>query len=129
MTTIRSLDDLEKIRAEVREKKTQAARHGHVQVLVGLGSCGIAAGALETVSAFKEQIDARGMKDIIVSPTGCNGLCHDEPIVQVIIGEQPKVTYGKVTPDAARRILKEHIQSGKVVQDYLLRIDIPSLAS
>ncbi len=122
MTAIRSLEDLNRLKEEVLEKKAQDARQGIVQVVVGIGTCGIAAGALETMQAFLEQIETDHLQGIRVSKTGCIGLCEQEPIVQVVVGNKPKVTYGKVTPEMARRILKEHVLDKKVVHDYVVRV-------
>ncbi len=87
-------------------------RSGQIQVVVGMGTVGIAAGARETLKAILDFIEKENLCDIIVRQTGNIGLDSYEPIVQVMIGEQPKVTYGKVTPDAARRIMKEHVVDG-----------------
>jgi NADP-reducing hydrogenase subunit HndB len=120
MTAIRSLDDLKKFREDVLKKKAQDAKQGKIQVIVSLGSCGIAAGALHTMQAILEQTEAEHMKSIQVSQTGCVGQCEDEPIVQVIIGGKHEVSYRKVTPDVARRILREHVLGGKVVEEYVI---------
>jgi len=121
MTIIQSLDDLNKLKEEVLAKKAQEAESGNVQVIVGLGSCGIAAGALNTMKAILEQVESQHLQGILVSQTGCSGLCKEEPTVQVIVGSKPKVTYGKVNPDMARRILKEHVLDGKVVRDFVIQ--------
>jgi len=81
-----------------------------------MGTCGIAAGARDAMKAILETIETDAISGVIVTQTGCIGLCEKEPIVQVVIGEQPKVTYGKVTPEVARRIMKEHVTGGKVVE-------------
>ena len=78
-----------------------------------MGTCGIAAGARDTMKAILDTIEKDSINGIIVTQTGCIGLCEREPIVQVIIGEQPKVTYGKVTAEVARKIMKEHVVEGK----------------
>jgi NADP-reducing hydrogenase subunit HndB len=120
MTAIRSLDDLKQFREEVLKKKAQEAKLGKTQVIVSMGSCGIAAGALQTMQAILEQTKAEKLQDIQVSLTGCNGQCEEEPIVQVITGGQHKVTYGKVSPEVVQRILREHVLGGKVVQEYVI---------
>jgi NADP-reducing hydrogenase subunit HndB len=120
MTAIRSLDDLKKFREKVLEKKAQDAKLGKTQVIVSLGSCGVAAGALHTMQAILEQTEAEHLERIQVSKTGCIGQCEAEPIVQVITGEKHKVTYGKVSPEVARRILREHVMGGKIVQEYVI---------
>mgnify|MGYP000905672002 FL=1 len=87
-----------------------------VGIVVGMATCGIAAGARDAMKAILETIETDAISGVIVTQTGCIGLCEKEPIVQVVIGEQPKVTYGKVTPEVARRIMKEHVTGGKVVE-------------
>ncbi len=121
MATIQSLEELKHFQKEVLEKKAQEAKLGTVQVVVGLGTCGIAAGALDTMRAIQEQVEADHLQQVRVSKTGCSGLCEEEPVVQVIAGSKAAVTYGKVTPEIARRILKEHVQGGSPVWDYVVK--------
>ena len=122
MTTIRSLEDLKRFREAALEKKMQIARQGNVQVIIGMGSCGIAAGALETMKAIREQIESDKLQGVTLTQSGCIGLCSDEPIVQVVVGEKPVVTYGAVTPEVARQIMKDHVLGGKVVSAYLVEV-------
>jgi (2Fe-2S) ferredoxin len=122
MTSVKSLEDLKRIRDEAFEKRKVKAASGQVQVIVAMGTCGIAAGARDTMKAILDTIETDGLTGIIVAQTGCIGLCAREPIVQVIIGEQSKVTYGKVTPDVARRIMREHVVNGKVVAGHVIPI-------
>lgn len=116
MPVIKSLEDLKKAREEALKKRELKATSGTVQVIVGMGTCGIAAGARDAMKAILETIENDAISGVIVTQTGCIGLCEKEPIVQVVIGEQPKVTYGKVPPEVARRIMKEHVSSGKIVE-------------
>jgi NADP-reducing hydrogenase subunit HndB len=120
MTAIRSLDDLKQFREAALDNKARDAKLGQTQVIVSLGSCGIAAGALRTMQALLEQSKAEHLQNIQISLTGCNGQCEQEPIVQVITGGQQKVTYGKVSPEVVLRILHEHIVGGRVVQEYVI---------
>ncbi len=120
MPTVKSLDDLKKLREEALEKRRVKTASGQAQVIVGMGTCGIAAGARDTMKAILETIEKDNLSSVIVTQTGCIGMCEKEPIVQVVIGEQAKVTYGKVGPDAARRIMKEHVVNGNVVTDHLI---------
>jgi NADP-reducing hydrogenase subunit HndB len=83
-----------------------------------MGTVGIAAGARETLKAILDYIESEGLTDIVVRQTGNIGLDSFEPIVQVVIGDQAKVTYGRVTPEAARKIMKEHVVGGNVVKEY-----------
>jgi NADP-reducing hydrogenase subunit HndB len=120
MTEIRSLEDLKRYREQALEKREQQARKGNSKVLVAMGTCGIAAGARETLLAILNQIEISQLQSIAVNQTGCIGLCAKEPIIQVLVGTQPKVIYGKVTPEAASRILKEHILGGSIVKEYVI---------
>jgi NADP-reducing hydrogenase subunit HndB len=118
MPAVKSLEDLKKLREEALEKRRVKTATGQVQVIVGMGTCGIAAGARDAMKAILETIEKDNLSGIIVTQTGCIGMCEKEPIVQVVVGEQPKVTYGKVNPETARRIMREHVVKGKVVSDH-----------
>ncbi len=120
MSAIKSIEDLKKLREEALEKRKVKTESGNAQVIVGMGTCGIAAGARETMKAILNQIETQHLNGIVVTQTGCIGLCEREPIVQVVVGEGPKVTYGKVNPEVAKRILDEHVLGGKVVQEYVI---------
>lgn len=120
MPAIKSLEDLKRVREEALQKRQLKSEPGGVQIIVGMGTPGIAAGARETMKAILESIAEKQLTNIVVRQTGNIGLDSWEPIVQVIIGEEPKVTYGRVNPDAARRIMNEHVQEGKIVKDYVI---------
>lgn len=120
MPTIKSLDDLKRIREEAMQKREVKTTAGQAQVIVGMGTCGIAAGARETMKAILETIQAEGLSGIVVTQTGCIGLCEREPIVQVVVGTEPKVTYGKVNPETARQILHDHVVNGKPVEGHII---------
>lgn len=122
MPTIKSLDDLKRIREEALEKRKVKTVSGQVQVIVGMGTCGIAAGARDAMKAILETIQNENLEEVVVTQTGCIGLCEKEPIVQVVIGDQPKVTYGKVSPDVARQIMKEHVKNGNVVKEFVIQV-------
>lgn len=122
MATVKSLEDLKRIREEALEKRRLKTSTGNIQIIVAMGTCGIAAGARDTMKAILETIEEKNLTGITVSQTGCMGLCEKEPIVQVIVGEQPKVTYGKVDPDAARKILQEHVIDGKPVKGMTINL-------
>ncbi len=122
MSTIKSLEDLKKARDEALKKRELKATSGAIQVIVGMGTCGIAAGARDTMKAILETIEQDSISGVIVTQTGCIGLCEKEPIVEVIVGEQPKVIYGKVSPELARKIMKEHVVDGKVVTSNVIQM-------
>jgi NADP-reducing hydrogenase subunit HndB len=120
MPTVKSLDDLKKIREEALKKQQLKETSGKTEVIVGMGTVGIAAGARETLKAILDMIESEELSDIIVRQTGNIGLDSYEPIVQVLIPGEEKVTYGKVTPEMARRIMREHVLDGKVITEYLI---------
>jgi NADP-reducing hydrogenase subunit HndB len=117
---VKTLEDLKKLREEALEKRRVKTAAGQIQIVVGMGTVGIASGARETLKAILEYIEKESLSDVVVRQTGNIGLDSMEPVVQVIIGEEPKVTYAKVTPDAARRIMKEHVVGGQVVKDHVI---------
>ena len=85
-----------------------------------MGTCGIAAGAREIVSTFLEELEKAGMKDIMVTTSGCAGLCSKEPMATVELLDASPVKYGDLTPDKTRRIFKEHILGGNVAVEYAI---------
>jgi NADP-reducing hydrogenase subunit HndB len=122
MSAVKSLEDLKRIKEQALEKKQLKTTAGNAHVIVGMGTCGIAAGARDTMKAILNYIERNNLSGIIVTQTGCIGLCEREPIVQVSMGEEPKITYGKVTPDVAERIMKEHVLGGKSLQEYIVKV-------
>ncbi len=122
MPTVKSLEDLKRLREEALEKRKMKTAEGKAHIIVGMGTCGIAAGARDTMKAILGYIETQNLNGIVVTQTGCIGQCEKEPIVQVVIGDQPKVTYGKVNSDVARRIMKEHVEAGRVVQDHVIPV-------
>jgi len=122
MPTINSLDDLKRIREEALRKREVKSASGQKQIIVGMGTCGIAAGARDTMKAILDQIQSEGLTGISVTQTGCVGLCEMEPIIQVKIGDGEKVTYGKIDSDKAAKIIREHIVGGVVVKEYSITL-------
>jgi NADP-reducing hydrogenase subunit HndB len=120
MPKITSLDSLNRLKVELVMKRNQEAYRGAVYVSVGMGTCGIAAGAQDVFRALEHELQARGLNDVMVAPTGCIGLCSHEPILEVLVGDAPKVAYGKVAPDMVKRIVQEHILEGKPVEEFVI---------
>lgn len=118
MPTVKSLDDLKKIREEALKKQQMKETSGKSEVIVGMGTVGIAAGARETLKAILDTIEEDNLDNIIVRQTGNIGLDSYEPIVQVILPGKEKVTYGKVNGDMARKIMKQHVVGGEIVKEY-----------
>ncbi len=122
MPTIKSLEDLKKIREDALKKREVKENSGQKKVIVGMGTCGIAAGARETMKAILEKIETDNLSGIVVSQTGCIGICEMEPIVQVQIGDGEKVTYGKVDAETAKSIIDQHLVNGKTVKEKIVTI-------
>jgi NADP-reducing hydrogenase subunit HndB len=120
MEKVKSLEDLKRIREEALQKREAKATSGQKEVIVGMGTVGIAAGARETLKAILDYIEAENLSGIVVRQTGNIGLDSWEPVVQVVIGNEPKVSYGKVTPEVVKQIMKEHVVDGKVVKQYVV---------
>lgn len=128
MKTIRSLEDLNRFREEIIDEKRRNAGLGNIQIVVSLGTCGIAAGALEVLKAVRQQVQADGLENVSISETGCVGLCKHEPILEIVAGDSTRVTYGRVTPYIARRIVREHVVGGKIVSEFVIEsIPFPSI--
>ncbi len=120
MPRITSLDELNRLRIDLVMRRNEEAAHGLVRISVGMGTCGIAAGASEVFSALEDEIQALQMTNVALSETGCIGLCQHEPIVEVTVGKGEKVSYGRVTPCIAKRILREHIRKGHPLSEFVI---------
>lgn len=90
-----------------------------IKVVVGMGTCGIAAGARPVMAAIKDELARQNAKNVTVIQSGCAGFCEQEPIMDIFRPGEKKVTYGKVSPDKARKIVVEHILGGRVVNEFV----------
>lgn len=116
---MKSLAELQAIKDKMKNKVVLRDGINEYRVVVGMATCGIAAGARPVLNTIVEAVNAEGLSDkVSVSQTGCIGLCQYEPIVEVYEPDKEKVTYVKVDPDKAKRIVEEHIKGGKVVAEY-----------
>jgi len=122
MPAIKSLEELKRVREEALAKKQMKAAPGQIQVIVAMGTCGIAAGARDTMKSILNFIETEKLSGVTVTQTGCMGMCEQEPIVQVVVGASAKVTYGKVNSEVAGQIMKQHVQHGTILKDYVLPI-------
>lgn len=115
-----SREDLRKLREDrQREMARRDDREKSVSVVIGMGSCGIAAGAKAAFEAFTDELNKHQMKHVAVGQTGCMGLCHSEPTAEVRMPGMPDIVYGCVTPEVARRIVQEHIRNSRLVGDHV----------
>ena len=116
---MKSLAELQAIKAKMQNKVALREGSGEMRVVVGMATCGIAAGARPVLSAFVEEVaKAELASKVTVSQTGCIGICQFEPVVEVYEADKEKVTYVKMTPEKAKRVIEEHIKGGKVVAEY-----------
>ncbi|MBE6679151.1 MAG: (2Fe-2S) ferredoxin domain-containing protein [Ruminococcaceae bacterium] len=118
---MKSLAELAAIKAKMQDKVAMREGSGNVRVVVGMATCGIAAGARPVLSAFVEAVSAAGLSEkVTVTQTGCIGICQYEPVVEIFEDGKEKVTYVKMDADKAKRVVEEHIKGGKIVTDYVI---------
>ena len=119
---MKSLEELAAIREKMKQKV--AFREGAddaVRIVVGMATCGISAGARPVLAAFVEGINDAGLSDkVMVTQTGCIGICQYEPVVEVFENGKDKVTYVKMTPEKAKEVIEKHIKGGKVIEEYTI---------
>ena len=116
---MKSLAELAAIREKMKDKIVLREGTNDIRIVVGMATCGIAAGARPVLNAFVEGVSKEGLGDrVTVSQTGCIGICQYEPVVEVFQPGKEKVTYVKMTAEKAEKVLAEHIKGGKVVTEY-----------
>ncbi len=119
---MKSLAELAAIRDKMKNKVVIREGSGETRVVVGMATCGIAAGARPVLNAFVEEINKAGLQDkVTVTQTGCIGVCQYEPVVEIYESDKDKVTYVKMTPDKVAEIVERHIKGGNVVVDYTMQ--------
>ncbi|MDR2932183.1 MAG: (2Fe-2S) ferredoxin domain-containing protein [Oscillospiraceae bacterium] len=118
---MKSLAELQAIRDKaranmgIREDKTDGVR-----VVVGMATCGIAAGARPVLSTFVEEVAREKLQDVVVGQTGCIGICQYEPVVEVFEPDRPKTTYVKMTAEKAIKVVHQHLMNGQIVEEYTI---------
>lgn len=117
---MKSLADLEAIRKQTLEQVTLRKDENSVRIVVGMATCGIAAGARPVMNAFMEEVAKRKLEHVTITQTGCIGMCRLEPIVEIMVPGKDKVTYVKMTPDKVARVVSEHIVNGNPVAEYTI---------
>ena len=115
-----SIEDLKKIREKGKQTLTLRSGEARARVIVHLGTCGISAGARDVMGALLDGIEKEHITDVIVTTSGCAGLCSREPMATVEIAGQSPVKYVDLKPAAIVRILKDHVLGGNIVTDYAL---------
>ena len=118
---MKSLAELQAIKEKMRDKVILREGVNSVRVVVGMATCGIAAGARPVLNALVEGVNKVGLTErVTVSQTGCIGICQLEPIVEVFEPGKEKITYVKMTPEKAARVIEEHLKNGNVVNEYTI---------
>ncbi len=118
---MKSLAELQALKKKAIENvNLRKEREDGTRIVVGMATCGIAAGARPVMTAFLEEISKRNLTNVVVEQTGCIGLCRLEPIVEVYAPGQDKVTYIKMTPDKVAKVVSDHIVNGQVVSEYTI---------
>ena len=118
---MKSVEELLAIKAKMQDKIAVRKGSGETRIVVGMATCGIAAGARPVLNAFVGAISAAGLSDsITVTQTGCIGICQYEPVVEVFEKDKEKVTYVKMTPEKAAEVVEKHIKGGAVIAEYTI---------
>ncbi len=121
-----TLDDLRKLRDDKKKSMSQRDSEGkRGEIIIGMGTCGIAAGAKVAFDAMLDEMEKVGVTDISIKQTGCMGLCFSEPTVEVSTSDMPHVVYGNVDEETARRIVRDHLVGKALVSDHIF--DKPSI--
>jgi NADP-reducing hydrogenase subunit HndB len=116
------IEDLEKISQRVRKTTLLREGAGKAKIIVHMGTCGIAAGAREIMNTLLDEFEKKNIDDVILTSSGCAGLCSKEPMATVEVKDEAPVKYVDLTPEKIRKILSEHVIGGKVVSEYALAV-------
>ena len=118
---MKTLAELAAIKEKMQSKVVLREGSSETRVVVGMATCGIAAGARPVLNAFVEEVGAQGLAgSVMVTQTGCIGICQYEPVVEVYEAGKEKITYVKMTPDKAKEVVEKHLKGGKVIDEYTI---------
>ena len=118
---MKSLSELAAIREKMKDKVILREGTGEIRVVVGMATCGIAAGARPVLNTFVEKVSEAGLGEkVTVSQTGCIGVCQYEPVVEIFEAGKDKVTYVKMTPEKAVEVVEKHLKGGQIVDEYTI---------
>ena len=116
---MKTLEDLkvlrEKLKSDIKVRQNQGTK-----IIIGMGTCGIAAGAREVMSAALDELAVRKLNDVQVQQTGCIGMCEKEVLLDVIRPNEPRITYGNVKPADVKRIIADHVVNGRIIEDLVV---------
>ncbi len=118
---MKSLEELLAIKAKMQDKVSARTSSGEIRVVVGMATCGIAAGARPVLNAFVEAVNEEALSDrVTVTQTGCIGICQYEPVVEIYEKDKEKVTYVKMTAERAKEVVAKHLKGGQPVTEYTI---------
>jgi NADP-reducing hydrogenase subunit HndB len=118
-----TIEDLARIREQTRHLTTLRQGAGRVKITVHMGTCGIAAGARDIMSAVMKEVEQRALHDVIVTNSGCAGLCSQEPMITVEVASEPApVKYVRMTPQKVRTVIESHVVNGRVATEHALAV-------
>ena len=118
---MKSLAELAAIREKMKDKVILREGTGEIRVVVGMATCGIAAGARPVLNTFVEKVSEAGLGEkVTVSQTGCIGVCQYEPVVEIFEAGKDKVTYVTMTPEKAAEVVEKHLKGGQIVDEYTI---------
>ncbi|MDR1940673.1 MAG: (2Fe-2S) ferredoxin domain-containing protein [Clostridiales bacterium] len=120
---MKSIEELKAIKAKMQAEigTRDSLTDADTRIVVGMATCGIAAGARPVLNALLEEVQSKRLSGVKVTQAGCLGMCRLEPMVEVYVPGKEKVTYVKVTPEAVKKIVSEHIVNGNVVAEYVIK--------
>lgn len=118
---MKSLKDLEALKQRAQEKMKVREGQGGTKVVVTMGTCGIANGAREVVTAFMEELKKRNMYDVLVNQAGCIGLCDQEPVV-IVTKDGKETAYGSITSERVEKIIEQHLLQGQPISNWVINV-------
>ena len=119
---MKSLAELAAIREKMKDKVVLREGTSTTRIVVGMATCGIAAGARPVLNAFVDGVNKEGLaSDVVVSQTGCIGICQYEPVVEIYEAGKEKVTYVKMNPEKAAEVIEKHLKGGKIIEEYTIK--------
>jgi NADP-reducing hydrogenase subunit HndB len=116
---MKSLEDLKALREKL-QSDIKVRENDGTKIIIGMGTCGIAAGAREVMAAVLDELAVRKLKNVQVQQTGCIGMCEKEVLVDVVRPGEPRITYGNVKPVDIKRIIADHVINGRIIEDLVV---------
>lgn len=116
---MKTVEDLKRLREQLHSQ-VRLRHDGGTQIIVGMGTCGIAAGAREVMTAVLDEIAKRKLSDVVVRQTGCIGMCEKEVLLDIARPGEPRITYGTVKPEHVPKIIAEHVVNGHIVEELVV---------